>query len=91
MLKKGRKEKCPCQKAWEKKMHAKEHEAKKRKRKKEIKIAYTFKWKAFIQKRESWFKEYQKYLELESYEKFHTLACLDQSVWLASPWGPFLT
>ena len=35
MLKKGKK-KMPCQKAWEKKMHAKEHKEKKRKRKKEI-------------------------------------------------------
>ena len=32
--KEKKKEKCPCQKAWEKKMHAKEHEEKKRKRKK---------------------------------------------------------
>jgi hypothetical protein len=34
MLKKEEKEKYLCQKAWEKKMHAKEHEEKKRKRKK---------------------------------------------------------
>ena len=42
MLKKEGKEKYPCQKACEKKKHAKEHEEKKRKRKKEIKIAHTF-------------------------------------------------
>jgi hypothetical protein len=30
----------------------------------------------------------QKNLEYEQYEKFHTLACLDLSVWLASPCGP---
>jgi hypothetical protein len=37
------KEKYPGQKAWEEKMHTKEHEEKKRKRKKEIMIAHTFK------------------------------------------------
>jgi hypothetical protein len=59
---------------------------KKRKRNKD---RIYFQIKTFIQKeRESWFKEYQKYLELGLYEKFHTLARLDQSVWLVFPWGP---
>jgi hypothetical protein len=30
----------------------------------------------------------QKYLELKKYEKFHTLAHLDQSLLLTSPCGP---
>jgi hypothetical protein len=43
-VKKGeRKEKYPCQKGMREKMHAKEHEEKKRKSKKQIKIVHTFK------------------------------------------------
>ena len=42
MLKKKEKEKCPCQKAWDKKIHAKKHEEKNRE-KETKKIAHTFK------------------------------------------------
>jgi hypothetical protein len=70
-------------------MHAKNHEEKKRKKeKKEIKIAHTFKSEALIQKeRDSWFKGIPKIFRIGTLRKFHTLARLDQSVWLASPCG----
>ena len=56
----------------------KRKEKKKKERNKDIPY---FQIKAFIKKRESHdSKEYQKYLELGSSKKIHTLARLDQSV-----------
>jgi hypothetical protein len=47
--------------------------------------------KAITQKKESHDKRSTKILELGITFKFHTLAHLDQSVYLASPWIQFLT
>ena len=84
--KRERKEKCPCQKAWERENAC--QRAWRKEKKKGIKDSSYFQIKAFIQKeRESWFKKYQKYLELESYKNSTHFHVLIKSVWLASPWG----
>ena len=90
MLKKRRERK-------EKNIHAKRHERKKyayqrawRKKQKRNKDNLYFQIKCIHSKRKRFMNQRstKKYLELGLYEKFHTLALLDQSVWLASPWGP---
>jgi hypothetical protein len=68
---KGMREKGACQRAWRKE----------KKKKKINKDSPYFQIKGIHDS-----KEYQKYLELGHCKKFHTLARLDQSVWLASPW-----
>ena len=74
MLKKRRKAKCPCQKAFEKKMHAKEHEEKKRKRKERNEDSPYFHIKGIHPKeRDSWCKGVPKIFRIRNIMKIpHT-------------------
>ena len=75
---KGMREKNACQRAW-----------RKRKKKEINKDSPYYEIKGIHSKeRESWFKGVPKIFRIRTLWKFHTLTCLDQSVWLASPWGP---
>ena len=75
---KGMREKTACQKAWRK-------EKKKKERNKD---SPYFQIKGIHPKEKvSWFKGVPKIFRTRTLWKFHTLACVDQSVWLASPWG----